>query len=74
MSNVDHPSHYGGEDNPFEAIKIIEAHNLSFSEGNVIKYLLRYKKKNGLEDLEKAAWYMNRLVKMAKEKQDTCSG
>lgn len=74
MNNVDHPAHYGGEDNPFEAIKIIEAHNLSFSEGNVIKYLLRYKKKNGLEDLEKAAWYMNRLVKMAKEKQDTCSG
>lgn len=74
MNNVDHPAHYGGEDNPFEAIKIIEAHNLSFSEGNVIKYLLRYKKKNGLEDLEKAAWYMNRLVKRAKAKQDTCSG
>lgn len=59
---VNHPNHYGGEDNPYEAIKIIEAHDLNFVEGNVVKYLLRYKLKNGFEDLQKALWYMNRLV------------
>jgi len=64
---VHHPNHYGGENNVYEAIKIIEAHDLNFNEGNVIKYLLRYKKKNGFEDLEKALWYMNRLVENYKK-------
>lgn len=64
---VHHPNHYGGENNVYEAIKIIEAHDLNFVEGNVVKYLLRYKKKNGFEDLEKALWYMNRLVENYKK-------
>lgn len=64
---VHHPNHYGGENNVYEAIKIIEAHNLNFVEGNVVKYLLRYKKKNGFEDLEKALWYLNRLVENYKK-------
>ena len=59
---VNNPSHYGGADNPYETIKIIEAHNLDFVEGNIIKYLLRYKGKNGLEDLKKSQWYLNRLI------------
>lgn len=59
---VNHPNHYGGEHNPYEAIRIIEAHELNFSEGNALKYLLRYKKKNGLEDLKKARWYLDRLI------------
>ena len=62
MEAVEHPQHYGGSDNTYEAIKVIEAHGLDFLEGNVVKYLLRYKKKNGLEDLKKAQWYLNRLV------------
>lgn len=61
--NVQHPVHYGGKDNPYEAINIIEAYSMSFCEGNVLKYLLRYKKKNGLEDLKKAQWYLERLIK-----------
>jgi hypothetical protein len=67
LEKVNHPNHYGGENNVYEAIKIIEAHDLNFVEGNVIKYLLRYKKKNGFEDLEKALWYMNRLVENHKK-------
>jgi hypothetical protein len=57
---VDHPDYYGGEDNPYEAIKIIEAYDLNFSLGNVIKYVLRAGKKNesAIEDLEKAARYI----------------
>ena len=66
--NVSHPKHYGGKDNPYEAIKIIEAYNMDFKTGNVIKYLLRYKDKNGIEDLWKAHWYLTRLIKEQEEK------
>lgn len=63
---IDHPSHYQsgvlGEDgtSKYEAIKIIEAYNLNFSLGNVIKYVLRAGKKSdsAIEDLEKAARYI----------------
>jgi len=62
---VNHPSHYGGEKNPYEAIKVIEAWDLNFSLGNVLKYMSRAGKKsdNILEDLKKAAWYLNREIK-----------
>ena len=62
---VNHPSHYGGEKNPYEAIKVIEAWGLNFSLGNVLKYMSRAGKKSDatLEDLKKAAWYLNREIK-----------
>lgn len=61
MSNVDHPSHYGGKDNPYEAIKVIEAWKLNFNLGNALKYLMRAGRKGSLkEDLEKALWYVRR--------------
>lgn len=56
---VDHPKHYQGKG--LEAIDVIEAFDLNFCEGNVLKYLLRYKNKNGQEDLDKCLWYLNRL-------------
>jgi|TARA_R110002012_G_scaffold259790_1_gene441405 hypothetical protein len=69
MEKVNHPSHYGGESNLYEAIKIIESYNLNFSLGNVIKYTLRAgKKENEIEDLEKAVWYLNRHLNNLKEK------
>lgn len=56
---VDHPSHYGGVDNPCEAIKVIEAWNLNFNLGNTVKYISRAGKKGSLvEDLKKALWYL----------------
>jgi hypothetical protein len=62
-NNVNHPTHYGGEDNPYEAIKVIEAWDLGFNLGNVVKYLSRAGKKGDtLEDLRKAAWYLNREI------------
>jgi len=62
-SNVNHPSHYGGESNPYEAIKVIEAWDLGFNLGNVVKYLSRAGKKGEpLEDLRKAAWYLQREI------------
>ena len=36
--------------------------------GNVIKYVSRYDEKNGIEDLQKAKWYLNKLIKLLKEK------
>ena len=60
---VDHPAHYGGADNPYEAIKVIEAWGLGFCLGNTVKYLARAGKKGAaLEDLKKAAWHMNRHI------------
>jgi hypothetical protein len=61
---VDHPPHYGGADNPYEAIKVIEAWDLGFQLGNAVKYIARAGKKGDeLEDLKKAAWYLQRQIK-----------
>lgn len=46
-----------------ETADYIESHSMDYMQGNVIKYVTRYKMKNGLEDLKKAQWYLNRLVK-----------
>ncbi|MBQ5695934.1 MAG: DUF3310 domain-containing protein, partial [Clostridium sp.] len=37
-----------------------------FLRGNIIKYVWRYKDKNGLEDLKKAQWYLNKLIEVVK--------
>jgi hypothetical protein len=64
---VNHPSHYGG-DNTYEAIKVIEAWNLNFHLGNVVKYLSRAGKKGSAkEDLEKAKWYLERYIQLMGE-------
>ena len=60
-NDVNHPLHYGGEDNPYEAIKVIESWGLNFNLGNVIKYISRAGKKDNIQqDLEKALWYLQR--------------
>ena len=68
-SKVDHPSHYGGKDNPYEAIKVIDALGLSFCLGNAFKYIARAGKKteSPIEDLEKAAWYINHEIERLKK-------
>jgi len=61
--SVDHPKHYGGADNPYEAIKVVEAWELNFNLGNVLKYVSRAGKKGDtLEDLKKARWYLDREI------------
>ena len=66
---VNHPLHYGGEHNRYEAIKIIEAWSLNFCNGNALKYVIRAGKKGasasdahekGKQDLQKALWYLKR--------------
>jgi hypothetical protein len=69
MEQVKHPKHYGGENNPYEAIKVIEAWDLGFCLGNVIKYISRAGKKDPtkeLQDLEKAKWYLDRHISRLK--------
>lgn len=71
--HVDHPDHYGGEDNPYEAIKVIEAWEASFCIGNTLKYLCRVGKKvvdKELEDMKKAAWYLNREIETLEKELD----
>ena len=60
---VNHPKHYGGEDNPLEVIKIINHYDLNFELGNVLKYVLRADKKgNRKQDLQKALWYLQHEI------------
>lgn len=69
LEKVNHPPHYGGGDNPYEAIKVIEAWELGFHLGNTVKYISRAgKKENEIEDLEKALWYLKRKIYKLKEK------
>ena len=57
-STLSRPAHYGGENNPFEAIKIIHHYNLNFNLGNIIKYTLRCGKKDeAIKELEKIKQY-----------------
>ena len=55
------PQHYpnAGQN---DVIAFCQSNNIGFIEGNVIKYVTRHKAKNGLEDLQKAQEYLNRLI------------
>ena len=65
---VNHPNHYGGADNPYEVIKVCEVWGLNYDAYlfNVVKYVARAGKKDPtkeLEDLKKAAFYLDRKIK-----------
>jgi len=64
------PAQVGGThyDTPIQPIEFIEANNLPFHESNIIKYITRWRNKNGLEDLHKAQWYLNRLIQLEESK------
>jgi uncharacterized protein DUF3310 len=57
---VSHPAHYvqGG----IETIDFIEAKQLGYHLGNVVKYITRWELKGTLEDLKKARWYLDRFI------------
>lgn len=62
---INHPAHYGGAEDPYEAIKVIEAWGAGFCTGNALKYICRAGRKPGEEtlvDLRKALWYLEREV------------
>ena len=63
MSQVNHPPHYGGANNQYEAIKVIEGWGLDFCLGNAVKYILRAGKKDDIvQDLKKAQWYIQHKI------------
>lgn len=64
-NSVDHPAHYNMGN--VEVIDAIESWRLGFSLGNAVKYIARASwKGKELEDLEKAAWYLNRHIEQLK--------
>jgi hypothetical protein len=66
---VNNPIHYGGADNPYEAIKVIDAWDLNFNLGNTVKYIARCGKKDDeIQELEKAAWYLNNEIRKRKSR------
>jgi hypothetical protein len=76
QEEINHPSHYGGRDDPFEAIKVIEAWDLGFNLGNTIKYIRRAGHKASsptVKDLEKAAWYLWREIENLKRQEKPTS-
>jgi hypothetical protein len=60
MSDKINPSYYRKK---IEVSDFIDEYDLNYFEGNIIKYVVRHKAKNGLEDLQKAKWYLERLIK-----------
>ena len=65
---INEPPHYIS-DNGIECFDAMVASQgvyavISFCECNVFKYIWRYRKKNGLEDLKKAQWYLNKAVEL----------
>ena len=57
---VNSPKHY--TQGNMEVITAIEGMGLDYHQGNVVKYVSRYRYKNGIEDLRKAKWYIDRLI------------
>lgn len=72
---VNHPNHYMSETG-LEAIDVIEAFTFdlkgveAFDTGNALKYLCRWKEKNGVEDLKKAKWYIDHLINNINSKKE----
>ena len=59
------PNHYKGDIECIDAIKasMTKEAFIGYLKGNMMKYIWRYEKKNGVEDLQKAEWYLTRLIK-----------
>jgi microsomal dipeptidase-like Zn-dependent dipeptidase len=73
---VNHPTHYQTK-HGLEAITVIEdfTDGLNGIEacdtGNVLKYMMRWHKKNGIEDVKKAKWYIEHLIKHLEENNES---
>lgn len=73
---INSPSHYLNDKFEFETIDVIEAYTDGLEgieavcTGNALKYICRWHKKNGVEDLRKAAWYIDRLINHILDKEE----
>ena len=73
LDNVNHPSHY--ETGKIECIDVMletqgEESVKAFCICNALKYLYRHKRKNGVEDVEKARWYIDKYLEIEKGGRD----
>jgi len=71
--NVNNPTHYG--QGSIESIVYIEdtlteEEYVGFLRGNISKYLHRWRYKNGVEDLKKAQWYLDKLIKIQEQEKE----
>ena len=62
------PQHY--QQGNIQVLDFITDQKFSYLEGNIVKYICRYKTKNGLEDLEKADYYLSRLIELQMDEDD----
>lgn len=64
MDKVNKPAHYQGAIECIDAIESTMTKEAfrGYLKGNVMKYMWRYEKKNGVEDLQKAEWYLKKLI------------
>ena len=53
-----------------QVLDFITDQKFSYLEGNIVKYICRYKTKNGLEDLEKAEYYLSELIELQIDEDD----
>ena len=62
--NVNHPPHYTKDEiECIDAIRSATGEGYEYYlQGNIIKYIWRYRHKNGVEDLKKAKWYLQKLI------------
>lgn len=72
---INNPTHYNqGKIECIEAIEsavVNKSGTEAFLVGNVIKYLWRYETKDGIRDIEKAQWYLNKLLEIRKIKNNS---
>lgn len=72
---VSHPNHYQSETG-LEVIDVIEAFTFDLKgieatdTGNILKYICRWSNKNGLQDLEKAQWYLTHLIEHVRKLEE----
>ena len=62
---VVHPKHYN---QGIECWDYTTSHNMGFLDGNVVKYVTRFRHKNGLQDLHKAKQYLDKLIEVEEQK------
>ena len=67
MNDPINPDYYN---KGIETTKYVLSHDMGFCEGNIIKYITRYKQKGGLEDLNKAKKYLELLIDQIKDAKE----
>ncbi len=65
MDNVNHPNHYNqGKYECIDVMLDVFGEDVNFCIGNAFKYLWRHGQKNGIEDIRKAVWYLQKYIEL----------